>query len=373
MASVNKASPTTASRRASASLAALLNDAVGAAVAVERPPSGELMLRHEGRTAVLVPLWAGAGWPTDVDRLRRSQAWESAAVHGVPVVVGQKLSSTVRESLSRGGVAWADETGSAAIDVPGLLIRLGDRVKSVDPRARRDPLEVRWSPAAGLLAEALLEPIAGSASPERTELPKIAELAAQTGVSGAFISRTLRGFDAMGWTAKSGGERGATTVRELVDPGSLLSAWARWYPGSRPQGIAAHALIRDSTAWLADVARSWPQGSWAVTGGTALERRAPFLTAVPVIELYVAEDVCVDRGRRLEAFTAVGLREVDSGARVVVFPASRAALGLMERSPWWTPESPEVGSIRLYGDILASQTVRSDEAADHLRRTRIGF
>ena len=364
---------TTASLRASDALAAVLHEALGSAVAVDRSPSGELVLRYQGRTAVLMPLWAGAGWPTDVDRLRRSQAWESATVNGVPVVVGQKLSSTVRESLSRDGVAWADETGSAAIDVPGLLIRLNDPGKADKRPTARPAAEVRWSPGVGLLAEALLEPIAGSASPERTELPRIAELAAQTGVSGPFISRTLRGFDAMGWTTKSGGQRGATTVRELVDPGSLLSAWAHWYPGSRPQGIAAHALIRDSTAWLADVARSWPRGSWALTGGVALERRAPFLTSVPVIELYLADDVCVDAGPRRETLTAVGLREVESGARVVVFPASRAALGLMERSRWWTPESPEVGSVRLYGDILASQTVRSDEAADHLRRTRIGF
>lgn len=373
MVAVNKQWTTTASRRASDALAALLHDALGSAIAVDRSPSGELLLHYQARTAVLRPLWAGAGWPTDVDRLRRSQAWESATVHGVPVVVGQKLSSTVREALSRDGVAWADETGSAAIDVPGLLIRLSDPGKADKRATARPKTEVRWSPAVGLLAEALLEPIAGSASSERTELPKIAALANQTGVSGPFISRTLRGFDAMGWTAKSGGERGATTVRELVDPGSLLSAWAHWYPGSRPQGIAAHALIRDSTAWLADVARSWPRGSWALTGGVALERRAPFLTSVPVIELYLAEDVCVDPGRRTAAFNTAGLREVDSGARVVVFPASRAALGLMERSPWWTPEDPEVGSIRLYGDILASQTVRSDEAADHLRRTRIGF
>lgn len=354
-------------------LAALLHDALGAAVGVERPPSGELALRYQGRTVGLVPLWAGAGWPTDVDRLRRSQAWDSATVLGVPVVVGQKLSRTVREALTRDGVAWADETGSAAIDVPGLLIRLSDAGRADKRPAARPTTEVRWSPAVGLVAEALLEPIAGSASPERTELPKIAVLAAQTGVSGPFISRTLRAFDAMGWTTKSGGERGATTVRYLVDPGPLLSAWAHWYPGSRPQGIAAHALIHDSAAWLADVARLWPQGSWALTGGAALERRAPLLTSVSVIELYLAEEVCVDHGQRGEAFSAVGLREVDSGARVTVFPASRATLGLMEGSRWWTPERPEVGSIRLYGDTLASQTVRSDAAADHLRRTRIGF
>ena len=358
------------SPRALRVLAAIIHQAVGASVdGVARRDEGILDLTYRDAGHRLVPQWAGEGWPTDVERVRRSDSWTRAATSGTPVVVARKLSEKVRSSLTNEGIAWADETGRARIELPGLFLAVGDRVRM--ERERGDA--VAWSPGVGLIAEALLEPLTGRWEGEGAAVPKIAALAEHTGLSGAWVSRTLRGFDAEGWTTKSGPERGPKTLRVLADPGALLSSWAAWYPASRPEPIRAHKFIRDSEEWLGEVLAAWPEGSWALTGGHALEHRAPFLTSLPVVDLYLADDICIDRRLREEYLGNVGLQEVDSGARVRLWPTSRATLRVTTLSRPWPAVLPEVGNVRLYGDLLASGDVRREEAADHLRRTMIGF
>lgn len=370
---VSKESGSPGSLRAARVLRDLLHEPVTGAGGALTSSGTDVEIVYGRRTVALAPVWAGPGWPTDVDRVRRSREWHDAGANAVPVLVGHRFSEAVRRDLNAAGIAWADEAGRASIGAPGLVLWLGDRARPRTSRESAVDVEVRWSPAVGLVTEALLEPLAGREEPAGRALPKIADLAAETGVSGPFVSRTLRAFDRQGWTRKEGGERGTGTVRRLVDPAGLLSEWAQWYAAARPEPLRAHGLMRDGDAWLGTVARAWPPGLWALTGGLALDGRAPFLTATPVIELYLAEDLCIDRDQRADSLSAVGLREVDSGARVHVYPASRPALSLMARNPWWKPDRPEVGSVRLYGDLLASGAVRGDEAAEHLRQTRIGF
>lgn len=337
--------------------------------------AGVVRLDHAHGQAVMVPLWAGEGWPQDVERVRRSDAWASASASGLPVIVARKLSDKVRQSLTDDGVAWADEAGRARVELPGLIIVLGDGAPTDTDRRVS---EVKWSPGSGLIAEAMLELVARDwdsthGNPAPRVMPKIAGITDATGLSGPFISRTLRAFDAQGWTSKSGPERGITTTRTLLDPSSMLSSWAGWYSRSRPDPIGAHGLIRSADEWIARVAATWPSNSWAATGGVVLERRAPFLTAVPVVDLYLADDVYLDAAQLATYLNDVDLRRVDSGARVRIAPASRAALRLFSRFPDWRPERPEVGNIRLYGDLLASRGVRDEEAAEHLRDVRIRF
>lgn len=359
------------SPRALRVLAAIIHHAVGATVdAVARRESGVLELTYREVGQRLVPVWAGEGWPTDVERVRRSDIWLRASDSGTPVVVARKLSDTMRRTLTSQGIAWADESGRARIELPGMFLVVGDRVPVERQRA---DTEFTWSPGAGLVAEAVLEPLAGRWNGESAAVPKIAELAELTGLSGAWVSKTLRGFDGEGWTTKSGPQRGTHTLRALVDPASLLSSWAAWYQGSRPEPIRAHALIRDAPEWLKGVLAAWPEGSWALSGAHALEHRAPFLTSLPVVDLHLAEDVCIDPRLRADYFTEVGLEEVDSGARVRVWPTSRATLRISSRASVRPAGLPEAGDVRLYGDLLASGDVRREEAADHLRRIRIGF
>jgi len=357
--------------RALATLVSTLHDVSDRIAVSAQRDTGGVRLVHPHGEVVVVPLWAGEGWPTDVERIRRSDAWTAATHVGLPIVVARRLSDTVRTSLRRDGVPWADETGHARLDLPGLLIVLDDRAPIV--RDRRVS-EVKWSPGSGLIAEAILEIHARRwDDAEPRIMPKIASIADATGLSAPFISRTLQAFDAQGWTSKRGPERGRTTTRTLLDPSSMLSSWAGWYARSRPEPIGAHGLIRDADEWLDTVATTWPAGSWAATGGVVLDRRAPFLTALPAVDLYLAEDVCIDPTQLTDYLQSVSLRRVETGPRVRITPASRAALRLFSRGPDWRPDRPEVGNIRLYGDLLAARDVRGEEAADHLRGVGIRF
>src|SRR5215207_6379911 len=61
-------------------------------------------------------IWVRRGWPADVQ-----QAIER--VPGATLVVAPAFSRGARELLERSALNWADETGGARIQAPGLIVR----------------------------------------------------------------------------------------------------------------------------------------------------------------------------------------------------------------------------------------------------------
>lgn len=322
-----------------------------------------------GKThSVLTPVWAGEGYPTDVERALQDAGRRDLHPRETLVVVARRMSRGARERLSVMGVSWADEEGRAFIRAePGLLV-VHDRA-AVRTRPTSD--EVRWSEGSGAVAEYLLGRVSGQRlSPdEPAMLPPVTVVAERIGVSPPLASRTLQGFDAQGWTTKVGPERGSQSGRLLSDPGGLLSAWAAWHSSGRAATVQAHAFIRTADGFIASqIEPNWGDHWWALTGLLALDHRAPITTSIPVIDLYLDRQAFADPRVLNDLLVRAGLRTVETGARVHIIEADPYLPRLTEES-WPTRE---VGDVRLYADLLRSG-VRGQEAADHLRETRIGF
>jgi hypothetical protein len=186
-------------------------DGVAVVAAVEPDDAGVgVLLRKRSDVHRLRVIWAGAGWPADVDRAIRGvdETWPEDLV-----VVARHLSSGSRKLLDERGASWVDVTGSAHLVAPGLLV-----VREVEPEAGSDAGAFSWSPSALSLAEALLN----SKSPSDVRTAEIARL---TGWSTPQVSQVLGAFDAEGWTAKSGTQRGPGATRQIIDPSRLLDAW----------------------------------------------------------------------------------------------------------------------------------------------------
>ena len=319
----------------------------------------------DGRWAVIVSVggvdhrlelvWAGEGWPADVEEV----------LAGVPtpwprqlLVVGRRFSSGALDLLREHDANWVDETGRARIEGPAGLLVIRDAERKQD--AVRE-VRFRWSPSSVDIAELLLT------QPSKTI--NAVEIAERLGWSHAQTTSVLRRFDKEGWTTKIGAGRGPAGVRRLAEAASLLDAWAAQLGGGERERILAHRVLRDPMTFLRDelapaLTASMP---WAASGWAGLEIAAPFVTAVPVLHIYVPAEASAD-GRLRAAMQAAGLREVDEGARVEFWPVSATALSLSSA----TADVPVVSAPRLYTDLRALGG-RGEEAAQHVREELTGF
>src|SRR5659263_251477 len=199
----------------------LARAAHGRATVISGESGPTFTLKHGTGLLAIVPFWAGAGYPAEIERVMRSAEWADVPAGATRMIVGRKISAASRTAIERGGASWADEAGRMLLDAPPLLLIIDDPSPAAELQAlrRARPTTVRWTAGAGAVAEVVLGLVADRASAEpdtpSAQLPKIATLAGLAGLSAPFVSRTLRAFDDAGWTTKSGPARGTSTVRDL--------------------------------------------------------------------------------------------------------------------------------------------------------------
>jgi len=199
--------------------------------------------------------------------------------------------------------------------------------------------------------------------------PGAVEVAERLVWSHAQTTSVLRRFDKEGWTAKVGAGRGPSGVRRLAAAASLLDAWAAHVGGGERERVLTHRVLRDPMTFLRDELAPALTDSmtWAASGWAGLEVAAPFVTSVPVLQVYVPAEASAD-GRLRTAMQIAGLREVDEGARLEFWTASATALSLSST----TAGVPVVSPPRLYADLRALGG-RGEEAAQHVREELVGF
>jgi transcriptional regulator with XRE-family HTH domain len=307
-----------------------------------------VLIRGRMRNYRLRALWAGAGWPADVDRAIRhlSEEWPPDLV-----VVARNLSTGSREMLDRRSASWVDGSGDAHI-VGGdlLVVREAKHQPGIERRA------FSWSPSAVSIAEALL-------SRDSPHGVRTTDLATITGWSTPQVSQVLGAFDAKGWTTKGGPQRGPGASREVVDGAGMLDAWAEEVSSVKPERRFAERIFNDPMQLLADelapVLDEHGIG-WAVTGWAAAEQLAPFATAVPALQVYVEERALW--GPLTLAMQDIPVRVVESGGRIEFRSADPHLLKLATRRNG----IPLATAPRVFADLQALGG-RGEDAATHLR------
>lgn len=291
--------------------------------------------------------WVGEGWPGDVRRLasQLTEPWPENLV-----LVARQFSPGALEWLSAREANWADETGRARIVGPGGLVVIRDLDRQIEPAARR----FRWSRSARSVGELLL-----SRPQPRIQ---VGDLAREGGWSAAQVSTILTEFDREGWTRKLGNQRGTGAWRVLADSDGLLSAWSAAVGEEPRTQRLGHRATRDAMAFLHDdVAPALEEAThWALSGWAGAEVTAPFMTVVPSLHIYVAEDQFA--GPLSQAMETAGVREVEEGARVVFWAADKRVLALAQRVGGF----PVVSPPRLYAD-LSTLGGRGHDAAEHVK------
>lgn len=320
-----------------------------------REEDGIVRIMTGGDSYALRPVWAGQGFPQDVeDALARDLG---GGADPSAVVVARGMSESTRRMLRSRGLGWADESGNAEIKArPGLFISRGTAVRSVAV-----PQDWRWSPSAGAVAELLLT--LGPA--QDFQVPTVASVAGTLPISTAQVSKVLQRFDRQEWTRKVGHERGPGARRIVEKPSDLLSSWAAWQSRRHTPVVRAHATWRTASAFAAErlvpiLGRRWCAGGWL-----AADQLAPFATEVPTITCYIdGEDF---DARMPSILDEAGLRKVRTGGRVNFVRAEPHVLALASNEALPTASAP-----RVYADLLASGS-RGEEAANHLREVLLDY
>jgi len=321
-------------------------------VAVEEQPRGS----DPGVDAILH--FAGSHAPVAVETKRRANAataWQlvqyaDAHPDVALLLIADESTAEAREILGQHGVGVADGLGNAHIELPGLLLHLEGRGAH-----RRRAAPTRLSGKAGVVAQAILM------SPRREW--HVQQLAQEADVSPALAHRVVARLEREGLMTAEGA--GPQRVRRLVNPTALLDLWAE-ESVDHPRRISGYALSRAPQELIRKISSGLDSRHilHGVTGAAAASLVAPFVTAVPVVQVWVAA-----KASPREALDAAGAEPVTDGENVVLLQdKDDGPLRFREKADgtWIT------NRFRMYVDLRADPR-RGREQADHLRQEAIGF
>ncbi|MBI3648619.1 MAG: hypothetical protein HY240_07725 [Actinobacteria bacterium] len=269
------------------------------------------------------------------------------------LLIAGKTTAEAREILQDHGIAVIDGLGNAHIELPGLLFHLEGQRRPQRTGATTPPTRLRGK--AGVVAQALL------LHPERAW--QVKNLAEKAQVSTALTHRVLTRLEGEVIVTAEG--TGPNRVRRLTNPTALLDLWAEENV-ERPTRTLGHLLAQTPQELIRELGGNLGRsgGDYALTGAAAGSLVAPFITAVPVVEVWVAATAAPE-----DLYEAAKADSVTDGQNVVFLQAkddTPLAFRELARDLW------VANRFRLYADLRRDPR-RGREQADHLRREVIGF
>jgi hypothetical protein len=293
------------------------------------------------------------------NRANAATAWQlvqSAKAHpDTPLLlVADQTTAAAREILEEHGIGVVDGLGNAHIELPGLLLHLeGRRHQGRQPATGTPP--TRLSGKAGIVAQALL------LQPNRRW--QVQDLSDKAQVSVGLAHRVLARLENERIVTTEG--TGPTRVRLVANPAALLDLWGE-ETLERPTRTLAHLLAPGPRQLIKELGRNLGTAGvdYALTGSAAARLVAPFITAVPVAEVWVNAAAAPET-----LYDGAAADPVTEGHNVV-FLQGKDDTALMFREKvrgLWI-----ANRFRLYADLRLDPR-RGREQADRLREQVIQF
>ena len=270
------------------------------------------------------------------------------------LLIARTTTAEARQILEGAGVAVIDGLGNMNVQLPGIFLRAEGQRGGPQHHAAHPP--VKLTGKAGVAAQALL------LAPERRW--GVHDLADEAGVSVGLAHRLLDRLERENVVAAEGA--GPKRVRRVTDRAALLDLWAEEVRDRGVKQLRAFRLARDPRTLTAALGRTLTDAGvdHAVTGAAAAATLAPFVTAIPVTEVWVGETVALQ-----EAALAAGAEVVEDGHNVVLAQARDDAPLVFRQKvdDFW-----RVNVFRLFYDLRRDPR-RGREQAQRLREEVIGF
>jgi len=271
------------------------------------------------------------------------------------LLVARTTTGEARRLLEDAGVALIDAEGNMRVDLPGIFLWTEGRPTHATRDKQSEP-PVKLTGKAGVAAQALLR------EPQRWW--QVADLAAEADISAGLAHRVLSRLERDNLIQVEGA--GPKRIRRVSNPTALLDLWAEEMHDRHVNQVRAFRLARDARAHAKTLSALLEAAeiTHAVTGPAAAARLAPFVTSVPVVDIWITQAIALD-----VAAGAVDAEVVQEGHNVLLRQEAADA-PLVFRSTVddvWT-----ANPFRLYLD-LRKDPRRGREQADRLREEVIGF
>jgi hypothetical protein len=272
------------------------------------------------------------------------------------LLVTQSTTEEARQLLEDSGVAVIDGLGNMRVELPGIFLWAEGRTPHGEIGRVPGQLPVRLAGRAGVAAQALLR------EPRRQW--RVNDLAEEADISNALAHRVLTRLERENLVVAEG--TGPRRTRHITNPTALLDLWAEEMRDRKVRQLRAFRLARDPRTQAKALSKALDRVNidHAVTGPAGAAQHAPFTTANPVADVWIAETTPLE-----DAAVAAGAEIVDEGQNIVLRQA-RGDEPLVFREKVediWT-----ANRFRLFLD-LRHDPHRGREQADRLREEVIGF
>ncbi len=191
----------------------------------------------------------------------------------------------------------------------------------------------------------------------------VQDLARDAGIATGLAHRVLARLEAKGIVAVEG--TGPKRVRRVTNPTALLDLWAEEQV-DRPMRTLGHVLAQTPQQLIEQLGANLGHADidYALTGAAGASLVAPFVTAIPVVDVWVAATAAPE-----ELHDDAATDPVNEGQNVVFLQAKDdTPLAFREE----TNDVWVANRFRLYADLRRDPR-RGREQADHLRQEVIKF
>jgi hypothetical protein len=308
-----------------------------------------------------------AGDVTHVVEIKAQRLTNAAAAHQVIeyaqhlpegahlILVAGTTTEEARRLLGDAGIGVLDTQGNIRVELPGLFLWTEGR-RPPETRYDTKAPPVRLAGKAGVAAQALLR------EPRRQW--KVHDLAKAAATSASLAHRVLARLERENLVEVRGA--GPMRTRQLANPTALLDLWAEEMRDRGVKQLRAFRLARDPRAQAHTLSRALTEAKieHAVTGPAGAARLAPFITTIPVTDIWVTDAALLD-----DVATVAHARVVQEGHNIVLRQApGDAPLAFRTKvDDVWSADP-----FRLFHDLRQAPR-RGREQADQLRKEVIGF
>ena len=271
------------------------------------------------------------------------------------LLVARTTTKEARRLLEEQGIGVIDTQGNIRVEFPGLFLWIEGRLPPATREAQKES-PVKLTGKAGVAAQALLR--------EPLRKWKVHDLAKAADISVGLAHRVLARLGRENLMEVEGA--GPKRTRRVENPTALLDLWAEEMRDRRVKQLRAFRLARDPRAQAKTLSRALTEAKieHAVTGPAGAARLAPFITAIPVTDIWVADTVPLK-----DVATAAHADVVQEGQNIVLrqAPGDAPLVFRAKVNDVWT-----ANPFRLFHD-LRQDPRRGREQADWLRKEVIGF
>lgn len=272
------------------------------------------------------------------------------------LTVARSSTEEARRLLQEAGIGLIDAQGNIRVDLPGLFLWTEGHAAKPERGNDADAPPVKLTGKAGVATQALLR------EPQRWW--HVTDLAATAEVSPALAHRVFSRLERDNLITVDGA--GPRRVRRVANAAALLDLLAEELQDRRVKQVRAYRLARDARAHARTLSDQLTGAGLdhAVTGPAGAARLAPFVTSIPVVDIWITDAVDLDL-----AVETVGAESVIEGHNILFRqePADAPLVFRTRVDGVWT-----VNPFRLYCDLRRDPR-RGKEQADRLRQEVIGF